>query len=110
MDKFRVDSSEIIERVAADAEAKGLSEDAVRLYDLAKVTGTVLKIVLSGTVPVFTSGSLQKHDNVLRTLNKLLSQVSAGSSLQDCFACRFYYRFCRPRPVVVNQLEIVSSH
>jgi nuclear pore complex protein Nup93 len=56
VDKFGVDTSEIIERVAADAETKGLSEDAVRLYDLAK-----------------------KHDNVLRILNKLLSQILSAS-------------------------------
>ncbi|XP_062501933.1 nuclear pore complex protein Nup93-like isoform X2 [Corticium candelabrum] len=56
VDKFGVNSSEIIETVASSAEAKGLAEDAVRLYDLAK-----------------------KHDNVLRTLNKLLSQFLSAA-------------------------------
>ena len=37
IDKFCKDTSSIISFVAAEAEASGLSEDAVRLYDLAKV-------------------------------------------------------------------------
>lgn len=37
IDKFQRDTSEIISFVAAEAEAKGLYEDAVRLYDLARV-------------------------------------------------------------------------
>ncbi|KAL5020849.1 hypothetical protein ScPMuIL_000004 [Solemya velum] len=52
IDKFHNDTQKIIELVAKDTEAKGLFEDAVRLYDLAK-----------------------KHDKVLELLNKLLSQV-----------------------------------
>lgn len=38
IDKFQKDTSELIGFVAAEAERKGLSEDAVRLYDLAKVS------------------------------------------------------------------------
>ena len=42
----------IIELVAEDSEAKGMFEDSVKLYDLAK-----------------------KHDKVIELLNKLLAQV-----------------------------------
>ena len=37
IDKFEVDTQRIIEIVARDTEDKGAFEDAVRLYDLAKV-------------------------------------------------------------------------
>ena len=37
IDKFQRDTSRIISFVAAEAEKKGLYEDAVRLYDLARV-------------------------------------------------------------------------
>ena len=37
IDKFHLDTEAIIELVARDSENKGLLEDAVRLYDLAKV-------------------------------------------------------------------------
>ncbi|XP_052062169.1 nuclear pore complex protein Nup93-like [Mytilus californianus] len=61
IDKFHGDTHKIIDLVAKDTEAKGLFEDAVRLYDLAK-----------------------KHDKVLELLNKLLSQVvSQASSTQS---------------------------
>ena len=61
IDKFHGDTQTIIDLVAKDTEAKGLSEDAVRLYDLAK-----------------------KHDKVLELLNKLLSQVvSQANSTQS---------------------------
>ena len=55
VDKFGdlVDTGKIIEFVAADSEDKGLLEDAVQLYDLAK-----------------------KHARVVELLNKLLSQVN----------------------------------
>ena len=42
----------IIELVAEDSESKGMFEDSVKLYDLAK-----------------------KHDKVIELLNKLLAQV-----------------------------------
>ncbi len=35
--KFQSDTSQVISFVAVEAEAKGLYEDAIRLYDLAKV-------------------------------------------------------------------------
>ena len=38
IDKFHTDTSSVISFVAGEAEAMGLSEDAVRLYDLAKVS------------------------------------------------------------------------
>lgn len=61
IDKFHGDTQKIIDLVAKDTEAKGLFEDAVRLYDLAK-----------------------KHDKVLELLNKLLSQVvSQANSTQS---------------------------
>ena len=40
IDKFQRDTSETIGFVAGEAEAKGLYEDAVRLYDLAMVKQT----------------------------------------------------------------------
>ncbi|XP_042864457.1 nuclear pore complex protein Nup93-like [Penaeus japonicus] len=52
IDKFKVDVSEVTEMVAQDSEKKGLYEDAIRLYDLAK-----------------------NHDKVVALLNQLLSQV-----------------------------------
>lgn len=61
IDKFHGNTQAIIDLVAKDTEAKGLFEDAVRLYDLAK-----------------------KHDKVLELLNKLLSQVvSQANSTQS---------------------------
>ncbi|CAH1270686.1 NUP93 [Branchiostoma lanceolatum] len=52
IDKFHGDTHKIIEMVAQDTESKGQSEDAVRLYELAK-----------------------DHEKVLILLNKLLCQV-----------------------------------
>lgn len=37
IDKFHKNAEEIIDFVAMEAEARGLFEDTVRLYDLAKV-------------------------------------------------------------------------
>ncbi|EDO41551.1 predicted protein [Nematostella vectensis] len=55
IDKFqrdRQDTQAIIERVAKDTEEKGLFEEAIRLYDLAK-----------------------NHDKTIELMNKLISQV-----------------------------------
>ncbi|KAH9515701.1 Nucleoporin nup93 [Bulinus truncatus] len=52
IDRFNQDTQKITEMVAKDTEAKGLFEDAVRLYDLAK-----------------------NHEKALSLMNKLLSQV-----------------------------------
>ncbi|XP_055890475.1 nuclear pore complex protein Nup93-like isoform X2 [Biomphalaria glabrata] len=52
IDSFKQDTQKITEMVAKDTEAKGLFEDAVRLYDLAK-----------------------DHEKALSLMNKLLSQV-----------------------------------
>lgn len=41
IDKFQRDTSETIGFIASEAESKGLYEDAVRLYDLAKVSITL---------------------------------------------------------------------
>ncbi|XP_023321821.1 nuclear pore complex protein Nup93 [Eurytemora carolleeae] len=62
VDKFGdlVDTGKIIEFVAADSEDKGLLEDAVQLYDLAK-----------------------KHARVVELLNKLLSQVIAQPPISE---------------------------
>jgi len=54
IDRFQQDNQRITEMVAKDTEAKGLFEDAVRLYDLAK-----------------------NHEKALSIMNKLLSQVVA---------------------------------
>ncbi|XP_042895519.1 nuclear pore complex protein Nup93 [Parasteatoda tepidariorum] len=53
VDKFLTDTQAIIEIVATDSESKGLYEDAIKLYDLAK-----------------------KHEKVIEILNKLMSQVT----------------------------------
>ena len=37
IDKFQKETSSVIDFVAQEAEEKGLYEDAIRLYDLAKV-------------------------------------------------------------------------
>ena len=37
VEKFQSDTSQVIDFVASDAEEKGLYEDAIHLYDLAKV-------------------------------------------------------------------------
>ncbi|XP_020602897.1 nuclear pore complex protein Nup93-like [Orbicella faveolata] len=61
IDKFHKDTLKIIELVAKDSAEKGLSEEAVKLYDLAK-----------------------NHEKALVILNKLLSQVvSTSSGLQS---------------------------
>lgn len=61
IDKFSKDTQKIIEVVAKDSADKGLSEEAVKLFDLAK-----------------------NHEKALEILNKLLSQVVATSgSLQS---------------------------
>ncbi|KAK3874045.1 hypothetical protein Pcinc_020989 [Petrolisthes cinctipes] len=52
IDRFKVDVSEVTQMVAQDSEKKGLHEDAVKLYDLAK-----------------------NHEKVVSLLNQLLSQV-----------------------------------
>ncbi|KAI0235619.1 Nuclear pore complex protein Nup93 [Lamellibrachia satsuma] len=57
IDKFNGDTQKIIELVAQDTEGKGLLEDAITLYDLAK-----------------------NYDKVLELLNKLLSQVVSQPS------------------------------
>ncbi|RMX42686.1 hypothetical protein pdam_00011867 [Pocillopora damicornis] len=57
IDKFLRDTTKIIEVVAKDSAEKGLSEEAVKLFDLAK-----------------------NHDGALEILNKLLSQVISASS------------------------------
>ncbi|XP_058967670.1 nuclear pore complex protein Nup93 [Pocillopora verrucosa] len=57
IDKFHRDTTKIIEVVAKDSAEKGLSEEAVKLFDLAK-----------------------NHDGALEILNKLLSQVISASS------------------------------
>jgi len=62
VDKFGdlVDTGKIIEFVAADSEERGLLEDAVQLYDLAK-----------------------KHAKVVDLLNKLLSQVISAPPISE---------------------------
>ena len=73
VDKFGdlVDTGKIIEFVAADSEDKGLLEDAVQLYDLAK-----------------------KHARVVELLNKLLSQVKflCYTHTNIFFSLIFYFR------------------
>ena len=63
IDKFQgstINVHKIIELVAEDSESKGMFEDSVRLYDLAK-----------------------KHDKVIELLNKLLAQVISLPPIQE---------------------------
>eukprot|EP00088_Acartia_fossae_P030106 TRINITY_DN31070_c0_g1_i1.p1 TRINITY_DN31070_c0_g1~~TRINITY_DN31070_c0_g1_i1.p1 ORF type:complete len:556 (-),score=108.67 TRINITY_DN31070_c0_g1_i1:128-1717(-) len=62
VDKFGdlVDTGKIIEFVASDSEERGLLEDAVQLYDLAK-----------------------KYNKVVQLLNKLLSQVISSPPIAE---------------------------
>ncbi|XP_040572118.1 nuclear pore complex protein Nup93 [Lepeophtheirus salmonis] len=62
IDKFsqHIDTQKIIENVASDSEHKGMFEDSVKLYDLAK-----------------------KHEKVIELLNKLLSQVVSQSPVAE---------------------------
>jgi NADPH-dependent ferric siderophore reductase len=71
------DTQKVIETVAADSERKGMFEDSVRLYDLAK-----------------------KHEKVIELLNKLLAQVSKSFLVIFVFAFgqRASQRSCRRRP------------
>lgn len=83
VDKFLDDTQAIIEIVATDSEGKGLYEDAIKLYDLAKVIifyliGVIYfgcKIFIRLINFVFNLTCSQKHDKVIEILNKLLSQV-----------------------------------
>lgn len=54
IDKFGGDAQKVIEAIAKDSESRGMLEDAVQLYDLAKM-----------------------HENVLDLLVKLLGQVAS---------------------------------
>ncbi len=54
------DTQRVIETVAADSERKGMFEDSVRLYDLAR-----------------------KHDKVIELLNKLLAQVISQPAVPE---------------------------
>ena len=80
IDKFQRDTSETIGFIASEAESKGLYEDAVRLYDLAKVS---MMLYDEGEPPRLTSlllpGSCpQNHGKVLEVINKLLSNVASA--------------------------------
>ena len=48
IDKFQKETSEVIGFVADGAEKRGLYEDAIRLYDLAKVCGYICMYVMEG--------------------------------------------------------------
>lgn len=78
VDKFLQDSSVLTGFVASQAEAQGLYEDAVRLYDLCKVgarcsRGPTLLNNMSDLCP-------QDHGKVLALLNQLLSSVASSPS------------------------------
>ncbi|XP_071785698.1 nuclear pore complex protein Nup93-like [Asterias amurensis] len=64
VDKFQVNTQQILETVAKDTEAKGLFEDAVKLYDLASNADKVLEILnrlLSPIVSMPKSPQSSRH-------------------------------------------------
>ncbi|XP_022098079.1 nuclear pore complex protein Nup93-like isoform X2 [Acanthaster planci] len=64
VDKFQANTQRIVETVARDTEAKGLFEDAVKLYDLAGNADKVLEILnrlLSPIVAVPKSGQSDRQ-------------------------------------------------
>jgi len=75
IEKFQKDTSEVISFVAAEAEAKGLYEDAVRLYDLAKVRCSAVR----SHIAVATDPCLpQNHTKTLELLCRLLSHIASA--------------------------------
>ena len=83
IEKFQKDTSEVISFVAAEAERKGLYEDAVRLYDLAKVRRVVgvgyTHNRPSLNVAVATDPYLpQNHTKTLELLCRLLSHIASA--------------------------------
>ena len=64
IDKFMKDTQKVIELVAKDTEEKGLFEEAVKLYDLAKVTNTAAKTC------GYLGFCLNSFGNVYRTLRR----------------------------------------
>lgn len=98
IDKFAGDTRAIISKVALEAENKGLFEEAVRLYELAKVRGLPLchpptpplPLSLHTSSPFVSKGSrslppcsfasMQNPDKVLELMNRLLSPVVAQVS------------------------------
>ena len=76
IEKFQKDTSEVISFVAAEAEAKGLYEDAVRLYDLAKVRCSA---GVDPHIAVATDPCLpQNHTKTLELLCRLLSHIASA--------------------------------
>ena len=81
IDRFLGDTQKVIELVAKDTEEKGLFEDAVKLYDLAKVRHqpSLLCYWLMEHVICWRKlwywYWLQDCEKVLELLNKLLTQV-----------------------------------
>ncbi|XP_071479796.1 nuclear pore complex protein Nup93-like [Diadema antillarum] len=57
VDKFQVETQDIIETVAVDTEAKGLFEDALKLYDLAGNSDKVLELMNQLLSPVVASAN-----------------------------------------------------
>lgn len=98
IDKFKVDVSEVIQMVAQDSEKKGLHEDAIKLYDLAK-----------------------NHEKVVSLLNQLLSQVvhqpegGSGSQrsrvveLASAVALRFKTHGHNTFPTIVATLHLLMD-
>lgn len=84
IDKFAGDTRAIISKVALEAENKGLFEEAVKLYELAKVSRPRTAQHLCRAVAVgfvhFTCVSAQNSDKVLELMNRLLSPVIAQVS------------------------------
>lgn len=58
VDVFKCDTQKIIDMVAKDTEEKGLMEEAVRLYDLAKVSGLLLPLFVFHRLSLNVRGAL----------------------------------------------------
>ena len=93
IDKFQKDTSEVISFVAAEAEAKGLYEDSVRLYDLAKASASG-----TGTLPYAPHCSRVPCPLSLRTMS---------SRWSCCVGCSVTW----PQPQLPHsQTELGSKH
>ncbi|XP_072013036.1 nuclear pore complex protein Nup93-like [Amphiura filiformis] len=74
VDKFQTNTQKIIETVARDTEAKGLFEDALKLYDLARNTDKVLEILNRLLSPVVSSPN--SHQSTRERLQRLAVAIA----------------------------------
>ena len=80
MDKFNGDTQKIIELVARDTEGKGLLEDAITLYDLAKVSRRLSNQIYLYTALSQTDSS-SENDNHLHHLTKSKNLINKNKKV-----------------------------